>query len=149
MKTTKKILALLMVAVMALAMLAGCGSKDKKEVEKVVEEYCEAFKDFDTEAMLDCLDEDSDRYENIKDAADNGGLPSEITKDMPEKMAKRFAEISEDVYKKLYAKAEYKIEKVEIDGDEATVTIVGKVDFTSDFGTDGGSSESGEKAEKC
>ena len=134
----KKILSILMVAVMVLS-LAACGTKDREEAEKTLNEFMKAFSELDTKAMKDYLD-DEEAVSNFEDA-----IEAEVANMMGELPAmfdgyeEDFEEIVIDFVERYVAEASYEIKEVEEDKDEYTFTIEftlpdpSSVDFEEEF----------------
>ena len=115
MKTMKKVSALVLVLVMALSILAGCGggNSDEDAIKNVVSQLQKSINDKNMDAMFNCFDPDSaEQLNTYLDTAESLGLSKE---DLAEEMFSAFGADTKSIT--------MKVEKVTIDGDTATASV--------------------------
>lgn len=126
MKNLKKLLALMVALVLALAFVGCTKEEDSKEdtttkaeekvadeaVTKVVEDYMDALCDADFEGAMDFVDKDAKVYDKLEEKGKG-----------PESGYDALDEVFWDIQKDIISVAEYEIESSEIEEDSATVIV--------------------------
>ena len=134
MKSFCKLLALMMVSVMAMSLFAACDSSadDAEDIKNVVESYFDAVEEYDFDKAEKYVDEDSDWWKESEDVR-SGDEFEELGADMAKQLgldesyAAKFSGLHEEFYKKGVAAQEIvEIGEAEISEDGKSA----KVDYT-------------------
>lgn len=132
MKELKRLLALVLVLVMAACTFTACSKKDsatevEEAIKEIVNDYYELSGDFKLEDALEYIDEDSDIYEKKKESMDYDALAEGNLSYMglSSDYKNKAADLWEDLNKEILKSREHEIKGVEVDkdGKSAEVTV--------------------------